>query len=424
VTDSSSQLAQLRTQAVQLKADWSEALPDLEASPSVYQPYLPNATLSQVTEAISTTVFWLDRARAPRGFAPAFHLAQSLAATALPSALNAVQHIRGGEYGFFATLLVAINQIASSLHSMLVFGDRNETREAIATLGGTLAESLSLVDTAQRELAHKVTALAEADALSARIVAAAEEAPKLIASAATEVAAIEDQKTAADNHIEAIEEALSQATDTLAKTKELYGSNDALQGTLKAQQAALSETIAKTQKQLDLITALLPQAASAGLASSFSLRVGQVEGTKRFWIGTFMLSVVGLAVLGILVHTDIANLSAQDLSVYLLRRLPIAGPLIWLGWFSAVQYGNTLRVQEDYAFKEATSKAFEGYRDHLEHLASVSLSEGNTAMTLLAARTIEVLSHEPMRVFGKAYRDASPASSLVELLALKPLGKD
>ena len=113
------------------------------------------------------------------------------------------------------------------------------------------------------------------------------------------------------------------------------------------------------------------------------------------WMTIFILTVLLLAVFAWqIVHIPQAN--TEQIWTHVLHRLPLASPFIWLAWFSAIQYGNTLRVQEDYAFKEATSKAFEGYRSHMEHLASVDLKEGNTAMTMLAAKTIEILSHEPL----------------------------
>ncbi len=297
-------------------------------------------------------------------------------------------------------------------------------REAIADLGGELAESLALIETAQRELAAKVKALSEAEAVAARIVAAAEQAPTLLAQSQEHLSQITAIQTEAKSHLDSMDTMAKSVEATAAEAKSILATNKATQEALERQQAALDTLLSDTSKQKELITALLPRAASAGLASSFAQRVREVETIKWAWIVAFVGALVGLAILGAVIHAEIAELSAQQVSTYLLRRLPIAGPLIWLGWFSAVQYGNSMRVQEDYAFKEATSKAFEGYRDHLEHLASVSLSEGNTAMTLLAARTIEVLSHEPMRVFGKAYKDASPTSSLVELLTLKPAGKE
>ena len=132
----------------------------------------------------------------------------------------------------------------------------------------------------------------------------------------------------------------------------------------------------------------------------------------------FFASIVGLAAFAWqIVHIPQAN--TEQIWTHVLHRLPLASPLIWLGWFSAIQYGNTLRVQEDYAFKEATSKAFEGYRSHMDHLASVDLKEGNTAMTMLAAKTIEILAREPLRIYAKSERDVSPTHALAELMSAK-----
>ena len=78
---------------------------------------------------------------------------------------------------------------------------------------------------------------------------------------------------------------------------------------------------------------------------------------------------------------------------------------------------NKLKAMRAAMFELSHPRAAEKIASALIELAG---AEGNTAMTLLAARTIDVLSHEPMRVFGKAYTDASPASSVVELLAAKP----
>src|SRR2546421_5993192 len=134
MSDPDAQIAQIRAQATQLRDEWSGALPPLEASPAAYQPYLATASLTQLSEAIESITYWLDRVRAPRGFAPTFHLARSLAATSLVAGVGAVQAIRRGEDPFLANLLVSVIQTASALHSMLAFGDRQETREAISDL--------------------------------------------------------------------------------------------------------------------------------------------------------------------------------------------------------------------------------------------------------------------------------------------------
>ncbi len=55
----------------------------------------------------------------------------------------------------------------------------------------------------------------------------------------------------------------------------------------------------------------------------------------------------------------------------------------------------------------------------MEHLGAVDLKEGNTAMTMLSAKTIEILAHEPLRILARSERDVSPTHALAELLGAK-----
>jgi hypothetical protein len=110
------------------------------------------------------------------------------------------------------------------------------------------------------------------------------------------------------------------------------------------------------------------------------------------------------------------TLDQKSFLTYLIFRITLAAPLVWLGWVSAVQYGNIVRVQEDYAFKEATSKAFQGYRDHMEHLFTVNSDEEGNAMRLLAVETIKILAREPLRIYGHTHDDASPMQKMSDKL--------
>lgn len=168
-------------------------------------------------------------------------------------------------------------------------------------------------------------------------------------------------------------------------------------------------------KQEKIIDSILPRGASAGLASAFSSRGKQLNSTKWVWLILFVFSLAALSVFA----WNLAKIELTDTMTFwdqLLSRLPLAAPLVWLGWFSAIQYGNIIRVQEDYAFKEATSKAYQGYKDHMEHLGNVDLDEAQTALTLLSETTIQVLGKEPLRIYGKTSQDASPALGLTQML--------
>lgn len=187
-----------------------------------------------------------------------------------------------------------------------------------------------------------------------------------------------------------------------------------LNSTLQTTSGELIKLQAKCKEQEKIIDGILPRGASAGLAAAFALRGKQLDLGKWAWMVIFIssLGVLTFLAFSILKHGPV---ELKDFALYMLIRLPLTGPLVWLAWFSAIQYGNTIRVQEDYAFKEATSKAFQGYRDHMENLSKVDTADGNTALNLLSIKTIEILAHEPLRIYANTALDANPATGVVGL---------
>lgn len=408
----------VRQQVIELRDGWKTVYETLLGNPTVATPHLEAISAEQINEVINTVAWWFDRAKAPKGFAPRFHLAKAATATSLSAALTALRSIQAGQYNFLPSLVTALNQVASGLHTLLASSKSDEVREHIASLGTELSEKLALIDTAQSELKDKVDALKDASTAADDITAKTEAVQENHDSAVATLKEITTTQTKAAEILETIkqdEEATTELKDAAAAIQKL---NSDLAKKLAEQSETLDKLQQESQKQSELITNLLPEGASAGLASAFGARVRRLEGAKWMWMGIFILTILLLAGFAWQV-VQIPQVNTEQVWIHVLRRLPLASPLIWLAWFSAIQYGNTLRVQEDYAFKEATSKAFEGYRSHMEHLASVDLKEGNTAMTMLAAKTIEILGHEPLRILAKSERDVSPTRALAELLSAK-----
>ena len=408
----------VRQQVSELRDGWETVYETLSANPAVAVPHLETISAEQINEVIETVVWWFDRAKAPKGFAPRFHLAESVTSTSLSSALTALRNIQGGQYNFLPSLVTALNQVASGLHTLIASSDSNEAREHIASLGTELTEKLALVDTAQRELKKKVDILKDASSAADEIAAKTEAVQQNHESAAATLKEITATQTKANEILETIKQDEEAASKLKEDAGEIEKRNASLAKKLEGDSEILSKLHEETKRQSDLITNLLPEGASAALASSFGARVRRLEGAKWMWMAIFILTVLLLAGFAWQI-VQIPQVNTEQIWTHVLHRLPLASPLIWLAWFSAIQYGNTLRVQEDYAFKEATSKAFEGYRSHMEHLASVDLKEGNTAMTMLAAKTIEILSHEPLRILARSERDVSPTHALAELLSAK-----
>ncbi len=305
----------------------------------------------------------------------------------------------------------------SSLHSMAVFASKDEIREVSVSLGGQLAEAIALMDTAQRELKNKLEVLNGANEVAKDTEAQVEKVNAFHNAAKDGSDAVGEIHTEAQTTLGQINKLATTITESEKEVSKLLEASNDLQDRIANQEVLLGKLHDKNAEQQKLIDDLLPKGASAGLAAAFGHRADKLEKTKWVWMGLFITSIIALALWAF----KIVDKPVQpDLELWkiILQRLPLAAPFVWIGWFSAVQYGNTIRVQEDYAFKEATSKAFAGYRDHMEHMANVNLEEARTAMTLLAEKTVAILANEPLRIYNKAERDASPANGFLSSLGI------
>lgn len=260
--------------------------------------------------------------------------------------------------------------------------------------------------------------LSETEKLTASIEEKAENVEAYAEQVKTTLAELTTLKTNAQANAQEIKESEGEI-DTL---KESIESETKKSTELNSQiEVELKKVTDLTKESTDLTTLirnLLPDAASAGLAESFARRVGRLERTKWIWMSVFLFSIAGLITMAFMILYQNTQAS-EELWKIVLQRLPFTAPFIWLGWFSAVQYGNTVRVQEDYAFKEATAKAFVGYKDHMEYLSNINIEDTKSVMKLLATKTIEILSHEPLRIYQNSSEDVSPAKSIFESMKRK-----
>lgn len=403
-------------QVLKLRETWNAILAVIQANPSTVAPYLNGVTVEQIDEVVKTIKILISRVKAPKGFNPSFHLARALAITALPSTMAAATSIQSGQYAHFPTFLAGLNQILSATHSLTAFADN---REAVASLATELAEKISLLDTAQTELKRKADDLESAAELAEKIEESVQTIKVQEATSKSLMGSIDKSLASAQEKTADIEVLKTQQIEMQKQLASVLSEAEAAQEELDEKQQELQTITEKAIKQEEIIAGLLPKGASAGLAYSFHGRVVSMERTKWVWLTIFLLSIIGLVWTGYWITT----LTAKDPNLVIwqatIHKLPLLIPLVWLGWFSAIQYGNSLRVQEDYAFKEATSNAFQGYRDHMEHLQSIESADAKSALDLLAIRTIEILAAEPLRVFQKNERDASPSHFLKDLVANK-----
>jgi len=148
-----------------------------------------------------------------------------------------------------------------------------------------------------------------------------------------------------------------------------------------------------------------------GLAKAFSERATGIFRERIIWLTVFAVAVGGLALTAIRFALTLEALTYEALLVALLRRVALAAPMIWLGWYAAKQLGRLSRVQEDYEYKAATALAFESYRNEVKD------SNDDALMSDLLKTTITNFGDNPVRLYEHAAKDsASPTDDLLSQL--------
>ncbi len=166
------------------------------------------------------------------------------------------------------------------------------------------------------------------------------------------------------------------------------------------QRTDMSSQLEKLQLRAE---SLLPGATSAGLAAAFRSRKEAISRAKGRWIVGFVGSIVALSLaVGFIIYDSQTSSGTTEWWKHLLERIPLTFPLVWAGWFFGRNYGHMMRLEEVYAFKEAISSSFEGYK---QQMAEVSGSEG---LRQFCSEVIDIVAVSPLGVFERKSSDETP----------------
>lgn len=189
---------------------------------------------------------------------------------------------------------------------------------------------------------------------------------------------------------------VSESIGQLDKKKEELDSIHENLGLAATQAIVHAGTIEKT----------LAAANRTGLAKAFEERRKALKTPMIIWGGTFVASVIGLFLIGILVILPtLKDVKGTEIYVHLLFELPLTAPLIWLGYFSGSRYSYVEKVREDYAFKEATALSFEGFKTE-------TMGVDKDLLGQLLTISIENFGQNPIRLYDKK-TNISPASDVL-----------
>jgi hypothetical protein len=277
--------------------------------------------------------------------------------------------------------------------------------EATAAASSTAAQSAQTsAVAAQQEVAAIAAALASAKGSAEASVATIQTAQ----AAATEQAAKATvEATSAETRAREAKTALDDVSAVATTLKESHGHVEQYGKDLAGMKATFAET-------LKTIEGLLPGAASAGLASAFRQQKLRFTRPLRGWVGVFAGTLVALFLSGF-VGLDVTKDSWDAILRHFVQRLPLVLPLVWLAIYSGRNYMLALRMQEEYAFKEAVSTAFEGYKREMSSVAPGS-AQLPSPLHSLCEYVLRTFALRPGRIYEGVQEDITPLAPVTRVL--------
>lgn len=310
-----------------------------------------------------------------------------------------------------------INQIRADAESA-----KQSVTEATAEVEKARAAVKTSADQAEAYRAQAEKAGSDAGSYSKAAAAshtsAAEQATKA-ETAGTRIgellAQVTDQATTAKEQAEAATESLNELKKTEDAAAALVESMAAADkkaakvlSVIQAHEADLARLKGEADKLRSRIESLLPNATSAGLATAFRDQQARFVWPQWMWLATFVVTIGGLLASS-LWGLPATNDSWDSMGRHFVNRLPLIAPLVWLAIYAGRHYQLALRLQEEYAYKEAVSAAFEGYKREMGTVGAGA--DGGSPLVTLCENVLSTLGQRPGRIYEGKHEDITPANT-------------
>ncbi|HEY8158821.1 MAG TPA: hypothetical protein VIF10_08965 [Methylobacter sp.] len=390
-------ISDIQQQLEEIKNNWDSisnaVLPD-DLTPLGF-PGLSKVEISDTFGGLAKIIEHLSRAK---DYEPTVVSVNNLRQQLKPLLLYVTTHIPSGPIPHMPELLRLLSQVDTIVRTWFEESDR-KSRRAVTGLAMMQAEALSRIDDAAKIYEELKRCHQEVLDFSSNAKTEAESLTNLLNNVTNSQIAAETAATE------------SAASVVLAQNyaKEI---NTLLSGfvSLKDELEISQNTQAKLFEQFEdyrnTINDLLGDANRTGMAASFTKRKRELSGPMRNWLLAFACSILGLVAMGVIYLAPLLEPGKLELLPY---RLTLVAPFIWLGWFSAKQYGYTARLREDYAYKEASAMSFEGYRREVID-TDVEMQKN------LLDTAIKNLGDNPIRIYNGHENHASPLHEIIEKL--------
>jgi hypothetical protein len=201
------------------------------------------------------------------------------------------------------------------------------------------------------------------------------------------------------------------------------GFEGGLKSELSARETHLEEF--KNQQEVkykalnDEIESLLPGATSAGLASAYYDLKESFNTPIRTYSIVFYSSILFLMLTAFIsvtqeiswvsiIFVDVTNLTT--LFSNFLHKLPLVIPVLWLTLFASKRRSESLRLQQEYAHKEAIAKSYQNFKAQIEALEKPEPE----LMNKLLSTAIDAVSKNASDTLDKKHGDKSPVHEGVD----------
>jgi hypothetical protein len=232
--------------------------------------------------------------------------------------------------------------------------------------------------------------------------------------------------TTAVAQLEAINRNETRITELVAKAKQDVANNektlaevDQANKQYTALVANLNKLGGESEELRKRVEKLLPGATSAALASSFKQQTERFTVPKKSWISCFVTCIVLLLLIALPSFLNLigdGKLPTWDsMLLEFVHRLPLVIPLVWLAIYSGHNYMMAVRLEEDYAYKEAVSRAFEGYKEQMQ--AIKGKPDTDDPLLVLCNNVLRALAERPGRIYEGKSEHVTPLTPLANAIS-------
>ncbi|MBX4967197.1 hypothetical protein [Rhizobium binae] len=208
-----------------------------------------------------------------------------------------------------------------------------------------------------------------------------------------------------------VKQIVQQATDLIESARKLVAGIENNSDASEIAMKRVSEAETKAKRLIERSEQALRGSTGVGLATAFEKRKESLSWAGFSWVVGLLAALIAAFLIGANRVSTLQDLIKNESPAHIiwmnlaLTLFGVGGP-IWFAWLSTKQIAVSFRLAEDYAFKAAVSKAYEGYRKEAIEIDPVLQSR-------LFSSALDRLEEAPIRLMEKE----THSSPLQELLS-------